>query len=101
MTRSGEGLSQVRICETIAGIDALDPRVIKVCVADRSTLPKPSTAATTTTELAGFLNCATLWTFVASNRWHSCPLGGFCGHIDDKIFKKHKSRCYQEYRSMA
>ena len=48
---------------TFAGTNALEPRIIKICVEPRiSALLEPSTASSTTTELAGFLVRAALGT---------------------------------------
>ena len=45
---------------TLAGLDALEPRVIEVRVAGISAVLVPSTTANTTTEFAGFLVFAAL-----------------------------------------
>ena len=45
---------------TFAGQDALDPCVIKIWVADISTVLEPSTAASAATEFAGCLHIAAL-----------------------------------------
>ena len=52
----------------LAGSDALDPRMTKLCVTGISTLLEPSTAASATTEFARFLGNATLGTPVATGR---------------------------------
>ena len=53
----------LRLFQSLAGLDALVPRVTKLGVARCSTVSEPRTAATATTELAGFsygAACATL-----------------------------------------
>ena len=46
---------------TFASLDALNPAVLHVAVADTSTVVKPSTARSATTGFAGFLERAALW----------------------------------------
>ena len=67
---------------TFAGLNALDPCMIEVWVASISTVLEPSTAASATTEFAGFLNAAALGAHLASylGRRRGC----FCGHADVK-----------------
>ena len=47
---------------TFAGIHALEPPVINVPVTETSALLKPRTTRSATTDSAGFVECATLWT---------------------------------------
>ena len=47
---------------TFAGLEAIEPRVLKVRVTDIATFLEPSTAASTTTGVARFLVGATLGT---------------------------------------
>ena len=54
---------------TVASLDALKPPVTNVPVADTSTILKPSTARSATTDSAGFLERAALW---ACRRADSC-----------------------------
>ena len=60
----------------MAGLDAIDPCMIKVGVANISTPLEPRTAASATTELAGLLKAAALGAcrFARPER--------FCGHAD-------------------
>ena len=51
---------------TFACLDALVPRVIKLCVAGISTVLEPSTIASATTEFAGFLGSTALGTPAAA-----------------------------------
>ena len=48
-------LKSVAAKPTFACLYAIDPRVLKLCITDISTLMKPSTTATTTAILARFL----------------------------------------------
>ena len=57
---------------TFAGLDAFDPRVTKVCVTGISTLLEPNTAASATTEFAGFLDRAALGASLAAYRGCTC-----------------------------
>ena len=59
---------------TLAGLDALDPCVIKLCLADISTVLEPSTAVSATAAFAGILKRAALRTFTRWRGW-----GGRCG----------------------
>ena len=45
---------------TFASLHALKPPVINVSIANTSTVPKPSTVGSATTDSAGFLECAAL-----------------------------------------
>ena len=47
---------------TFAGLDTLEPSVIRVSVAGTSTIFKPSTVRSATTDSARFLERAALWT---------------------------------------
>ena len=62
---------------TFAGPDALDPCVIKL--ADITAVLEPSTARSTTTEFAGFLECAAFGALVHIFQGCSCCGGWFCG----------------------
>ena len=53
---------------TCAGLDALGPRVIKLRVAFIATFVKPSTAASTTTQLVEFLDDTALGACVWNRR---------------------------------
>ena len=67
---------------TFAGLNALDPCMTKVRVAGVSAVLEPSTVTSTTTEFAGFLENAALWTpFI--DAYHECTRrrGCFCGHV--------------------
>ena len=77
---------------TCAGIEALEPGVIKLRVTGITTLPRPSTTASATTEFAGFLDTAALGArvaaYLAAYRGHAgrrrwC----FCGHAHVKQHK--------------
>ena len=59
--------------------------MIKVFVASISALIEPSTAASATTEFAGFLDSAALRTTLAAYRGCTCRCGRFCGHESVKI----------------
>ena len=50
-----------------AGLDALDPRVLKVWVPSTSAVFEPRTAATTTTNLTGFLDSNTFGAYGTGN----------------------------------
>ena len=63
--------------KTFAGPDALDPCVIEL--ADIPAVLEPSTAASTTTDFAGFLECAALGALVHIVQGCSCRGGWFCG----------------------
>ena len=54
-------LRVISLALTLAGLHALKPPVIDVSVAGPSTVLKPSTARSTTTDSAGFLEHAALW----------------------------------------
>ena len=51
-----------------ASLDALVPCVLKLCVASSSAVFEPRTAATATTEFAGFLDGAAFWAHRANGR---------------------------------
>ena len=51
----------IPISLTFADLQALKPVVINVSVANTSTVLKPSTARSATTNFAGFLEYPTLW----------------------------------------
>ena len=57
---------------TFAGVDALDPRMIKSRVTDTSTIIEPRTTESATTALAGFLDGTALRTsgIGRRRRWH-------------------------------
>ena len=63
---------------TLAGLDALDPSVLKPGVAGIPTLVEPSTTAKTTTVFAGFLAQTTLGTLRTGC---ACRRGRFGGHV--------------------
>ena len=65
---------------TFAGPNALNPCMIKVCVAGISTLVEPSTAASAATEFAGFLNSAAVGTTLPAYRGCTRCRRCFCGH---------------------
>ena len=75
---------------TFTGLNALDPCMIEVWVASISTVLEPSTAASATTEFAGFFDTAALGARVAAylaaylgcarRRRRDC----FCGHVHVK-----------------
>ena len=54
---------------TLAGPDALDPGMIKVCFADITALLKPSAAASATAGFSRFLHDAALGTYDAKRGW--------------------------------
>ena len=58
-----------RLALTFADLHALKPAVINVSVANTSTVLKPSTARSATTDFAGFLERAALW---ARHRISTC-----------------------------
>ena len=62
--------------KAFTGPDALDPCVIKL--ADIPAVLEPSTAASTTTDFAGFLECAALGALVHIVQGCSCRGGCFC-----------------------
>ena len=62
---------------TFAGLHALKPCVIKGGVADIAAFAKPSTAASTTTEFAGFLGTA-LGALIGIYHGCLCRRGCFC-----------------------
>ena len=59
---------------TFAGLDAVEPRMIEFCIARVSTLVKPSTSGTATTELA-VAESTTLGTFATG---FNCGVLGRC-----------------------
>ena len=65
---------------TLAGLDALDPSVLKPGVAGIPALVEPSTAARTTTAFAGFLAQTTLGTLRTACHGCACRRGCFGGH---------------------
>ena len=65
----GDACSGMYPCFT--GLDALVPRVTKVWIAGTSTTPEPRTAATATTEFAGFADGAAFGTSRTDSR-HPC-----------------------------
>ena len=67
---------------TFTGLRALEPRVVEVCVTRISAFVEPSPAASATTQLAGFLESATLETAFACSLGRSCRRGCFCGHVN-------------------
>ena len=74
---------------TLAGLQTLNPPVIYVSVAGTSTLLKPSTTRSATTDSAGFLKCAALWArHRAINRWgderHAGGGSGYEFPLDDR-----------------
>ena len=69
------------MCElTLAGLEALDPSVLKPGVAGIPTLVEPSTAAKTTTAFAGFLARTTFGTLRTACHGCACRRGRFGGH---------------------
>ena len=69
------------MCElTLAGLDALEPSVLKPGVAVIPALVEPSTAARTTTVFAGFLAQTTLGTLRTACHGCACRRGRFGGH---------------------
>ena len=77
---------------TFAGLYPIDPCMIEVCVAGTSAVLEPSTAASATTEFAGFLDAAALGTrvvaYLAAYRGHAGRRRGrFCGHVHVKQHK--------------
>ena len=78
MLRYPTQCTHVTTCQelTFAGPDALDPCVIKL--ADIPAVPEPSTAASTTTDFAGFLKYAALGALVHIVQGCSCRGGCFC-----------------------
>ena len=60
--RQADHLHSVNCELTFAGLEAFEPRVIEVGVADISAFLEPSTTTSATTELAGFRAGATLGT---------------------------------------
>ena len=70
------------MCElTFAGLDALDPSVLKPGVAGSSAIVEPRTAGRTTTVFAGFLAQATLGTPLTACHGCACRRGRFGGHV--------------------
>ena len=67
---------------TLTSLDALSPCMIKLCVADISTVLEPTTAASATATFTGFLDNATLATAVFGANTPCC--GYFC---DDKVVR--------------
>ena len=61
LTRHGHG-------RTVAGLDTLEPSVIKLRVAGNATLLDPNTAGSATGAFAGSFVRATLGTYVADHR---------------------------------
>ena len=71
--------------KVFAGLDALDPCMIKGSVAGISTVLEPSTTASATTEFAGFLDTAALGTpFTSAYGGCSRRRGCFCGNVHVK-----------------
>ena len=71
--------------------------MIEVCVAGISTVLEPRTAASTTTEFAGFLDADALGTRVAAYLAAYCGCarrrgGCFCGHVNVKL---HETRAHK------
>ena len=61
---------ELRPC--FASLNAFAPRVTSLCVANIAAVTEPRTAATATTEFAGFLHCAAFRTY-GGGRWrHQC-----------------------------
>ena len=65
---------------TFAGLNALDPCMIEVCVAGISAVLEPSTAASATTAFAGFLDSAALGTPFGAGQGCTRCRGRFCGN---------------------
>ena len=85
-------IDQIYSHKVFAGLDALDPCMIKGSVAGISTVLEPSTAISATTEFAGFLDAAALGTrvaaYLAAYRGHAGRRRGcFCGHVHVKQHK--------------
>lgn len=55
-----------------AGLDALGPRVMNVCVASTTAVSEPRTSATATASSAGFLDGAAFETYGVGNRNRGC-----------------------------
>ena len=57
---------QKQSLKTTAGLDALTPCMIKVCIAGISTFLEPTTTTRATADFARFLHCAALLTFFSA-----------------------------------
>ena len=95
------------MCElTLAGLDALDPSVLKLGVAGSSAFLEPSTAAKTTTPFAGLFAQTTLGALRTACRGCASRRGRFSGHatiwITQDVHTRmsgHKSACAQNART--
>ena len=63
--------------ERSAGLDALAPRVINLCIARTSAVSVPSTTATATTNFPGFRDGAAFGTHGTDGRRNDC----WCLHV--------------------
>ena len=66
---------------TFACLHAIDPRMSKLRVADIPALLEPSTAASTTAELAGALDATALGAYGADSRCEEGRRGRWCLHV--------------------
>ena len=66
----GDGYLGLRPC--FAGLNAVVPRVMNVCVASTSAEFEPRTAATATTDFAGFVDGAAFWAHETRDRCRGC-----------------------------
>ena len=68
--RSGKLFSNgcLEVHPRFAGLDALVPRVINVCVASSSAVSVPGTAATATTDFSRFINDTAFGTYGTEGR---------------------------------
>ena len=71
-----DGCLQLRPC--FACLDALVPRVMNVCVASTSAVFEPRTAATATTDFAGFADAAAFGAYGTDGRRRGC----WCVYVD-------------------
>ena len=73
-------VDQIRSHVCFACPNALDPCMIEVCVAGISAVLEPSTAASATTEFAGFLDNAALGTYFTDWTTRTCSSRGPTHH---------------------
>ena len=66
---------------TFAGLHAINPRMSKLRVADIPTFLEPSTAPSTTAELAGALDATALGAYGADSRCEEGRRGRWCLHV--------------------
>ena len=62
----------LQLCACFAGLEAVVPRVLQVCVARTSTSSEPRTSTTATTALAGFPDDSTFGTYDTDGRPRTC-----------------------------